>query len=135
MSLTQAQASTTNYWLVHFRLIWETNPPLRLHTRELDLDGNPQWHPEFAHWLQGTSGRSEGSEDRARLKTALKRLRERSLREYEVLYRVMAQGQTLAEVTDWLNERAIRGRHPERYSRADTSVIIYAAVDKVNDWF
>jgi len=133
--ISEAQVTVTRFWLAHFRDIWMANPPIRLHTRELDQDGNPQWHPEFAHWLQGTSGRSEGSEDRARLKAALKRLRERSLREYEVLYRILALGHSVNEVTEWLNERAIRGKHPERYRQRDTMVIVYAAVDKIHEWY
>lgn len=125
----------TSYWLGHFRDVWETNPPIRLHTRELDDAGNPQWSPDFAHWLDGTSGRHEGGEDRARLKRAMKRLRERSLREYEVVYRTMVMGHSIPEVAEWLTERAIIGGHPERYGVRETIVIVYAAVDKLRDWY
>lgn len=123
------------FWLEHFGELWAANVPLRLHTRELDDAGNPQMHPEFLHWLDGTSGRRSGSEDRARLKRAVKRLRERSLREYEVLYRVMVLGASVPEVTQWLNDRAINGGHPERYRDRDTLVILYAAVDKIHEWY
>lgn len=123
------------YWLGRFSDLWASNVPIRLHTRELDDAGNPNLHPEFLHWLDGTSGRSSGSEDRARLKRAMKRLRERSIREYEVLYRVMVHGDSIPEVAEWLNERAIRGGHPERYRPKDALVILYAAVDKVHDWY
>ena len=73
--ISPAQLAHTRHWLGFFQDVWQAGAPTRLHTRELDDDGNPQWHPEFAHWLDGTSGRSEGSEDRARLKRAMKRLR------------------------------------------------------------
>ena len=125
----------TQYWLEHFRAILTSGVPMRLHHRDLDLDGNPDWHPEFAHWIAGTAGRREGSEDHARLSRAMKRLRERSLREYEVLRRVLVMGHSLAETAEWLNLRAIRGGHPERYTPSDALVIVYAAVDKVRDWY
>lgn len=125
----------TRRWISFFRDVWVSNAPTRLHTRDLDMAGNPEMHPEFLHWLDGTTGRHEGTEDRRRLKRAIKRLRERSLREYEVFYRVVSLGQTITEVTEWLNERAIRGGHPERYRLRDTTVILYAAVDKVYSWY
>lgn len=133
--ITPSHLRTTSYWIDRFRDILVTNPPVRLHTHELDDAGNPQMHPEFLHWLDGTSGRKEGSEDRARLQSAIKQLRRSSLREYEVLYRVMFLGEPVPEVATWLTERAIRGGHPERYSVSDTLVIIYAAIDKVRDWY
>ena len=133
--ITPSQLKTTSFWLDRFRDMLTANPPLRLHTRDLDLDGNPEWHPEFAHWLSGTSGRSEGSEDRARLKAAMKRLRERSLRESEVLEKVLVQGIPVPEVTEWLNLRAIAKGYPERYTVDMTLVILYAAVDKLQEWY
>jgi hypothetical protein len=133
--ITSAQIRSTTYWLAHFGDILVANPPIRLHVRSVDGDGNPDWHPEFVHWLTGTSGRTEGSEDRARLKRAMKRLHERSLREYEVLTRVLVRSEPIPEVTEWLNVRAITGKHPERYRDADTLVILYAAIDKIRDWY
>lgn len=133
--IATSELDRTWMWLERFGDIWAANVPIRLHTRELDQAGNPQMHPEFLHWLDGTSGRSSGSEERARLKRAMKRLHERSLREYEVLYRVMVIGRSIPEVTEWLNERSIRGGCRERYRTRDTLVILYAAVDKIHDWY
>ncbi len=133
--ITPSHLRSTGYWIDRFRDTIVANPPVQLHIRELDDAGNPQMHPEFIHWLEGTSGRREGTEDRARLNAALKLLRNRSIREYEVLYRVLYLGQPIPEVAEWLNERSIRGGHPERYSVPDTMVIVYAAVDKVRDWY
>lgn len=133
--IANAHLAHTRYWLIYFKDVWETNVPLHLHIRELDDAGNPQWHPEFAHWIDGTSGRSQGSEDRAKLKRAMKRLRERSLREYEVVYRAMVLGHSIPEIAEWLNDRAIIGGHKERYGTAEAMVIVYAAVDKLRDWW
>jgi hypothetical protein len=133
--ITAAQIQSTNFWLDHFSEVLTANPPLRLHVRAIDGGGNPEWHPEFAHWLTATSGRTEGSEARARLKRAMKRLHERSLREYEVLTRVLVRNEPMPEVTEWLNIRAIAGGHPDRYRNADTLVILYAAIDKIRDWY
>lgn len=133
--ISPTQLSRTQYWLDYFRDVWDTGAPVRLHIRYLDDDGTPQWNPAFAHWLDGTSGRNQGSEDRARLKRAMKRLRERSLREYEVLYRVMVLSHSVPEVAEWLTDRAVAGGHPERYGQHEALVIVYAAVDKLQDWY
>jgi len=126
----------TGYWLSFFRTVWDGDPPMVLNSsRNLDEAGNPDMTQDFLHWLDGTSSRREGSEDRARLKRALKRVRERSLREYEVIYRVLVLAQPLPDVTTWLNDRAVRARAPERYTIHDTLVIVYAAVDKLQEWY
>lgn len=133
--ITREHVLTTNHWLERFRDTWTTNPPIRLHTRELDMGGNPEWHPDFGHWLDGTAGRHEGTEDRARLKRAMKRLRERSLRESEVLHRILVLGWSIPEITGWLNVRSAVAGRVERYSDRDTMVIVYAAVDKISEWY
>lgn len=133
--ISSAHLSATAYWLGRFRDTWTADVPLRLHLRDLGEDGNPELHPEFVHWLDGTSGRHEGSEDRARLKRAIKRLRERSLREYEVLYRVMILGEPVPETAAWLCARAAARGHSDRYTVRDVMVILYAAVDKVREWY
>jgi len=133
--ITTDQVAHTNHWLRFFQDVWEAGAPVRLHTRELDDAGNPNMHPEFLHWLDGTSGRHEGTEDRARLKRAMKRVRERSLREYEVLYRVMVLGHSIPEVADWLSLRAAKAGFADEYTSHDTLVILYAAVDKLLEWY
>jgi hypothetical protein len=133
--ISTAHLDQSGYWLNFFRTVWDGDPPFRLHTRALDEAGNPDMTNDFLNWLDGTTSRHEGTEDRARLKRALKRIRERSLREYEVIYRVMVLSQPISEVTDWLNDRAIRAGSTERYMPHETSVIVYAAVDKLGAWW
>jgi len=131
--ISQAQINSTAYWLERFHEILTTNVPLRLHLRSLAENGNPELHPEFIHWLDGTTGRHEGLEDRAKLRRAMKRLRERSLREWEVMHRVLELGEPIPETTAWLNDRG--ARHGDHYTTNDTLVILYAAVDKVRDYW
>jgi hypothetical protein len=133
--ISQAQISSTAYWLNRFHDTLTANVPLRLHLRSLGDDGNPDLHPEFLHWLDGTNGRHDGLEDRAKLRRAMKRLRERSLREWEVMHRVMELGEPVPQTTAWLNDRSMTGGHSDRYSQADTLVILYAAVDKVCEFW
>ena len=54
--ITREHVLTTNHWLERFRDNWTTNPPLRLHTRELDTGGKPEWHPDVGHGRGGTAG-------------------------------------------------------------------------------
>lgn len=128
----------TRTWIDHFRDILIPDLPSVLHSHEIDGNGAPQWSPEFRAVLTGADGRGRyGVEDHpaTRLRRALKRIRRHSLREYEVLIRVLNSGQPIPEVTAWLNERAIRGGHPERYTDRSTMVILYAAVDKCHEWY
>lgn len=127
--ISTANLNQTRYWLDRFRDIHDEGVPLVLHSHEVDGNGAPQWSPQFRMRLT-----EAGHSDASRLKRAMKKVRQHSLREYEVLRRVMS-GEPIDEVTDWLNDRAVRGGHPERYTAASTTVIIFAAVDKLQAWY
>jgi len=135
--ISPSDVARTKYWLDHFRQIHAAAVPSRLHSSEVDGNGSPQWSPEFRAYLTGDQELKawQKDSDPRRLKRAMKRIRERSLREYEVLHRILDGGQTIEEITAWLNDRAIRGGHPERYSVAMTVVIVFAAVDKLYQWY
>jgi hypothetical protein len=122
----------TVHWLAVFAEDWHSEIPRRIHSREIDDGGAPQWHAEFARWLTRNHNSGYRNPDsRLRLTRAMRYLRKISPRSYEVLYRVMALGHSLESVTQWLNERAIRGNHPERYRRGDSLAILQSGVDFV----
>lgn len=136
--ITLTQVRSTQMWLGRFRQLWHDQVPLKIHSRDVDGSGAPDWSPQFRAWITAEEvrlRRDTPPTDKVRLRKAMKRLRERSKREYEVLYRVMVLGQTVTEVTAWLNERAERGGHPERYTPALVTVIVFAAVDKLGAWY
>ena len=105
---------------------------MRMHTRAFDGGGTPEWSPEFSLWMLGGK---PGSERRSRLKQAMRRLRKKSIREYEVAYRVIALGEPIEGVAKWLNARAMKNGKPERYSVYDAEVILCSAVDKLLAWY
>lgn len=134
--ITEANIAHTAKWLGHFRKTYEEAVPERIHSRDLDHDGKPDWSSEMYSFMTSTDRRETTAEPgKIRLRRAMKRLRNRSLREYEVVYRVMVMGESVAQVTTWLNDRAERGGHPERYTPAKTTVIVFAAVDKLCAWY
>lgn len=112
---------------------WHSEIPQRLHTHQLDQGGAPQWSPELAAWL--SDGQKQNGERRYRLTQAMRKLRKKSVREYEVAYRMIVLGEPLDRTTKWLNERAIKNCKPERYSLEDTRIIIVSAVDKLLSWY
>lgn len=122
----------TARWMGYLRADWHDDIPTRIHTKDFAEDGTHQWAPEFEAWLSGAGGRGER---RFRMKRAMRRLRSKSVREYEVAYRMIVLGESVAGTTDWLNGRAIRNDKPERYSMDDTRFIIASAVDKLLAWF
>ncbi len=128
----------TRTWIDHFRDILIPDLPMVLHSREIDGNGAPQWSPAWRAILTAETSRPRyGHEEHpaTRLRKAMKRIRNTSIREYEVLFRVLNSGEPVPEVTKWLNERAIRGGHPERYTDRSTMVILYAAVAKLHEWY
>lgn len=128
--------------------MWREETPTRIHSREVDAGGAPDWHPEFARWID--RGAEEGGKDRhgrqirpritnpdLRLRTtrAFRKLRRKNAREYEVLYRTVVKRHTITETMDWLNERAIRNDKPERYSELEVQILLWSAVDKALRWW
>jgi hypothetical protein len=136
--ITQSQINHTNEWLEIFANEYHAAVPIRIHSRDIAGDGAPDWSPEMRRWVTKIDSRPRDNSPEpgwVRLKRAMKRLRERSIREYEVLYRSIVMHESIAEITRWLNERSIRGGHPERYTDAHTTIIVYAAVDKIYAWY
>ena len=137
----------TVWWLQRFRGDFLGDIPQQIHNGEIANDGAPQWHPDFARWLTARevidTPRPEFKSPENRLKTtrALRRLRKTAIREFEVVYRVMVQGENITEVTLWLNERAERNAIPlppgksVHYSEKDASCILFSGVDKMRDWW
>ena len=137
----------TAFWLQRFRGDFFGDIPQQIHNRDISDDGAPQWHPDFARWLTAreviNTPRPEfrTPENRLRTTRALRRLRKTAIREFEVVYRVMVVGNSITEVTLWLNERAERNAIPLpanrsiHYSEKDTSCILFSGVDKMRDWW
>jgi hypothetical protein len=128
----QAVVAHMIHWLDVFATEWHQDMPLKVHTSALDDSGSPQWHPEFARWLLRTETSEErqgqrNPDGRLRVTKAARSLREHSPRVYEVFYRIIVLGHTVESVSQWLNDRAIRGGHPERYRNGDTLAMLQAA--------
>lgn len=127
---------TTAQRLVAFAAEWHRDVPTQIHTGSLDAGGAPQLHPDFMQWLTAQGSPAHRNTDgRMRLTKAMRQLRTEGPREYDVVYRVMVAGSSIQETTDWLNDRAIRGGHPERYTLKDTTMILISGVDKVAHWY
>lgn len=118
---------------------WNEEIPLRLHSRETDDGGAPQWHPDFARWLF----RSDVSDDkwrrnpeyRVRTTRAFRKLREKFPREYEVLYRTAILGISLNDTAQWMTYRAMRNHKPERYTPNDLLLFLFVATEKIDSWW
>ena len=111
---------------------WIRDFPDRMHERGLVTDGTPQrWSSDFARWIEGAN--DEGN--RGRTTRVMRKLRRTAPREYEVMYRAMVLGQSFGEVTEWLNERALRNHiplpagRPEHYRVKDAVALFIAGVE------
>ena len=131
MTLPLDVIQNTSKWMGLFRSDWHEEVPLRIHTHEFSDDGTYKFAPEFEVWL----GIRSDNERKYRMKRAMRKLRAKSVREFEVAYRMIVCGESLHQTCDWLNARAIRNDKPERYTLESTRVIIVSAVDKLIAWF
>lgn len=121
-------------WGAFFAETWASEVPTRIHTSRIGADGTPDWAADFSRFLTLEEGRNgERDEERQRTSRVMRRLRRASIREYEVLYRVLMERESVEQVTGWLNERAAanaiplpRGRDVH-YRAKDTIAIILAA--------
>jgi len=132
-------------WLRDLAYAWREETPLRIHSREYDWGGAPEWHPEFARWIERLDverpGRErverygENSHARLRATRAFRKLRRKHPREFDVLYAVCILGMPLERVARSMTERAILHGKPERYTRRDIQVLTIAGLDKVMKWW
>lgn len=133
MPLSQEVVHRTAKWIPWLRSAWHEEIPVKMHYAGVfDEHGDPQWTAEFAAWIQGVG---KNSERRSRMTQAMRQLRKKSIREYDVAYRIIINGESIEDCTQWLNDRAIRNNKPERYTVKDTQAIIVSAVDKLLAWW
>lgn len=132
-----------NMWLKFFRELWWEETPVRIHQREIDPGGAPQWHPEFAKWLftepQRGTGYQKQSETDQRLRTtrAFRKLRRKAPREFDVLYLMVARKPPLGlrAVAEKLNERAERNGKEDRYDEQGVLMLAISGLDKMMRWW
>ena len=120
-----------------FAAKWNEETPSRIHQATLGEDGTPGWDGEFSAWVtKGPWWRGDHSptSSNLRITRAMRNLRKVAPREYDVLRRAFT-GESAEQIREWLNERAIRGGHPERYSLKDTIVLMASGVDKLAQWY
>ena len=126
---------STAFWLDQFAVDWNLEIPHRIHSRDIGDDGAPAWHHDFSNWLDGKTNNTRNPERRLRTTRAFRRLRKVAVREYEVLYRMIVLGNSLDQVAEWLNERAIRNGKPDRYNRDLVMVLVISGIDKVRTFW
>lgn len=132
----------TAYWVQRFAEEWRTEAPLRIHSRETDAGGAPEWHHSFEHWLGVNAVDNDGRpinprnpDGRVRTTRAFRKLRKVAVREYEVCYRAVVLNQTPVQIATWLTERAIRNGKPERYGPDEATVLLVSGIDKARHYF
>jgi hypothetical protein len=135
-----------NQWIDFLSAHWKQEVPVKIHVRQLDAGGAPDWTPEFERWLD--RGPEEGGkydsgaprrkpknpELRLRATRAFRKLRKQNIREFEVLYRTVVLGHSIEDTSQWLTARAIRNEKPERYSYGATQILLFSAAHKVMTW-
>jgi hypothetical protein len=125
----------TAEWASYFAADWRMELPDRLHTTVVAADGTPAWTQDFERWLTGQRIYTRRNDDQRRRTTqVMRKLRNVSPREYEVLYRMLVLGDSVEQTTTWLNERAQRNEIPlprgreVHYRTKDTLALMIAGI-------
>lgn len=139
MPIPDERLRFTATWLQQLREYWDLEIPVRMHSRDIDEGGTHQWHPDFALWMTRTDLNDQrwrdNPEPRVRTTRAVRKLRDKYPREYEVLYRVAILDHTVNDTMRWLNDRAIRHQKPERYSREAVLLYLLNGAEKTHAWW
>lgn len=134
-------------WISQISRDWSGETPMRIHGRETDEGGNPEFHPEFVSYIgylqcaDPTCGscRSErrklhnraNRDSRSRATKALRKVRRVAPKEYDAVYSVCVLGFSIAETAHRFNLNAEAKGYPERYSETGVTVLVLSGIDKV----
>lgn len=133
-------------WLRFLSAHWKEEIPTKIHIRQIDSGGAPEWSPEFLRYVEKgweeegkyDSGarrrRPKNPEIRLRATRAFRTLRKKNVREFEVLYRTVVLDVPITDTADWLTQRAIKNNKPERYTPGGVQVLLFSAAHKVMSW-
>jgi len=144
--LPENAAASVDEWVRFLSHHWKQEVPNKIHVRQIDAGGAPEWSPEFARWVDrgyeedgrwdsGAKKRApRNPELRLRATRAFRKLRKKNIREFEVLYRTVVLGVSITDTAEWLTQRAIRNNKPERYTPGGVQVLLYSAAHKVMSW-
>lgn len=128
--------ATFDEWLEIMRAEWHGEIPTKIHSRDLDQDGMPQWSPEFSQWIYADPNpRRLKDEHRLRTTRAMRKLRRKCIREFDVLYLMVAKKMSYAQVAEAMTERAIRFDKPERYDVEAIRILALSGLDKLARWW
>jgi hypothetical protein len=138
LAIPQKEIARCQSNLTELSFYWHEELPLRIHSRDTDDSGSPQWHSDFARWLLRADVNddtwSRNPDSRVACTRAFRLLRRRSIREYEVLYRTVALGLSVTSTMRWMNERAERNDLPDRFTETEVVLMLIIASDKVMTW-
>ena len=123
--------------------------PIRIHSREIDAGGAPEWHPEFLKYLEWSCNCTGSAHDptcpalrptryrasnhkmhRHRLQRALRQLRIIAPAECDIVTLIVKHGLTYEQARDRINEGRNR-RSQKSYSHDEFLILTIAGCSKL----
>lgn len=136
-----------NQWVRQISADWSGEVPDRLHGRDLDDAGNPDFHPAFVSYVgylecaqpDCDSCRQErrklhnraNRDSRSRATKALRKVRRVAPKEYDAVYSVCVLGFSASQTAERFNRNNETKGYPERYTPAGVTVLLLSGIDKV----
>ena len=105
--------------------------PIRIHSRETDAGGAPEWHPAFSKWIDAERDltkrsdrfyESDKKQHTSRMKRALRQLRRLAPKEHDAMYLMIALGYTWYGALAKMNDDNVARGKPE-YTEAEFLVL------------
>lgn len=134
-------------WINHIASDWSGEVPMRIHGRDTDDGGNPDFHPEFVNYIGylecSQPGCAECAKERSKLHNranrdgrsratkALRKVRRVAPKEFDTVYSICVLGMSPSATAERFNANAIAKGYPERYRTSDVIVLLYSGIDKV----
>lgn len=157
------EVETARRWLTEWAIDWRGEVPTRIHDstygQSYGLGSAPPFAPEFIRYvgsieckneecrdpecrrtrrrevyMDGDGYRDPNQDHRSRMTRAFRKLRKAAPREYDVLWMAVMHGLTIEQITERLNERAIRGGHEDRYTAKSVAFLALCGIDKTSKW-
>lgn len=147
MSEFEAKVRYWSSWISQISRDWSGEVPLRIHSRDTDTAGNPEFHPAFVSYVGhlecADAACGECRHERARLHNranrnnrsratkALRKVRKVAPKEHDAVYSVCVLGLSIAETAERFNANSAAKGYPERYTEAGVTILVLSGIDKV----
>ena len=158
--VSEADLARTRHWLGEFARDWIGEVPMRIHKKDHDGMGSPEFSDEFVGYIGELTCKvdtcmicvdrkaapkqyltSEAyrlqhrAQARNRTTKAIRRLRRIAPLEFDVLYLIVMHGLSVSQVAEKLTERSRTRGLDETFDVPSVLILVVSGVEKTSSWW